>query len=122
MEDSLASEFKTEKNKNMKPTTIHQEVLLFTGTSFSKRQFCEKDQSPRHESPASSEQLQRACWSGMLFEMLPGLFETAPAKTFVWEVIPAKSFIRVKLGAAAQPIESETSIDPYFLLSVKIFN
>lgn len=106
----------------MKPITINQEVLLFTGTSFSKSQLCEKSQSPGKELPGSSEQLQKACWAGMLFEMLPGLAEISPAKTFVWEVIPSKTFIRVKSGTAPGPVENETSIDPYFLLPVKNFN
>jgi len=122
MDTSLVSEFKTDKKLNMKPITINQEVLLFTGTSFSKRQLCEKKQSPGNELPGSCEQLQKACWSGMLFDMLPDLAESSPVKTFVWEVIPAKTFIRVKLGTTPGPIETETSIDPYFLLSVKNFN
>ena len=106
----------------MKPTTINQEVLLFTGTSFSKRQLCEKDLTNGNEAAGSSEQLQKACWSGMLFEMLPDLLEISPVKIFIWEVIPGETFIRVKSGTTSESIERETSIDPYFLLSVKNFN
>ena len=106
----------------MKPETINQEVLLFTGTSFSKRQYCEKEHPNRNDPADSSEELQKACWSGMLFEMLPDLVENSHVKTFVWEVIPAERFIRIKLGSAPAAIESETSIDPYFLLTVKNFN
>jgi hypothetical protein len=110
------------KIKIMKPNTINQEVLLFTGTSFSKRQLCERDHATANDPLDPSEELQKACWSGMLFEMLPDLFENSSSKTFVWEVMPAKTFIRVKLGTASETIENETSINSHFLLSVKNFN
>jgi hypothetical protein len=106
----------------MTPNTINQEVLLFTGTSFSKRQLCEKDQQSGNEPAGSFDQLQKACWSGMLFEMLPDLLEISPVKIFIWEVIPGDRFIRVKSGTSSESIESQTSIDPYFLLPVKNFN
>jgi len=106
----------------MKPNTINQEVLLFTGTSFSKRQLCEREHPNRNDPANSSEELQKACWSGMLFEMLPDLVENAFVKTFIWAVIPAETFIRIRLGSTPDSIESETSIDPYFLLTVKNFN
>jgi hypothetical protein len=106
----------------MKPNTINQEVLLFTGTSFSKRQLCERDLTTAKEPADPSAALQKACWSGMLFEMLPGLLENSAAKTFVWEVIPAETFIRVKAGTVYGSIENKTSIDPHFFLSAKNFN
>jgi hypothetical protein len=106
--------------KIMKPQTINQEVLLFTTTSFSKKQFCEKDHMAGPADP--SEELQKACWSGMLFEILPDLLENSPVKTFVWEVIPAETFIRIRSGSVPKGIESETSIDPYFFLPVTSFN
>ena len=106
----------------MKPITINQEVLLFTGTSFSKRPLCEKRQLPGNEPQTSSEKLQEACWSGLLFDTICELAGSAPVKSFVWKVIPAKAFILVNIGTAPRPIETLTSIDPHVLLLVKNFN
>ena len=116
------SEFKTNKKLNMKPITINQEALLFTGTSFSNRPLCDKGPTSPNKLQIQSEQLQEACWSGLLFDLLSDLAGNVPVKSFVWEVIPAKTFIRVNIGTAPTPVEQTTSIDPYVLLPLKNFN
>lgn len=109
----------------MKPKTIHHEILLFTGTGFSKREFCEKDHKACNETTASVlEQLQKACWSGMLFEILPEIIDSPFQKSenFIWDIRPGKNFIRICIGPLPGMPESETCIDPYFFLSTKNFN
>lgn len=103
----------------MKPQIINQEILLFTGTSLSKRQFCEKNDTGNETTGSSSEQLQKACWAGLLFEMLPELMDNSiPRKeNYIWEILPAEKFIRVILGFSTGKVETETSIDPYFFLA-----
>ena len=51
----------------MKPTTTtNQEILLFTGTRFSSREFCRPDNYKIGPGTNSSqEELERACWAGL---------------------------------------------------------
>ena len=108
----------------MKPQNINQEILLFTGTSFSKKDFCEKNPEHGNRTASPIEQLQMACWSGMLFEMLPEILDRPLQKQekFIWEVMPAHNFIRICLGPSPAIPESETCIDPYFFLPTIKFN
>jgi len=51
----------------------NQEILLITGSSFYSRQFCKRDESDTRDDLLSMEELERACWNGMLHEILPEL-------------------------------------------------
>ena len=108
----------------MKPISINQEILLFAGTSFSRQEFCNKTE-PGYRAANYSliEELERACWAGMLRELLPEI-TTAPVsgfKMFVWNVLNAEHFLLVNQGTYPYPVETETSIDPHlFLLSIHL--
>jgi hypothetical protein len=93
----------------MKQKTTNHEVLLFTGTHFSKKQFCDKDCQP---SENSIDQLQRACWNGLIFEILTGIpkYPSQKNASYIWEVIPSKNFIDVKIGEAPYSIEYAMSV------------
>lgn len=106
----------------MKPITINQEIILFAGTSFSRQEFCSKNDSGNGQPNYSLiEELERACWAGMLCELLPEL-TTNPfsgCKMFIWNVLNAGHFLLVNQGTYPHPVETETSVDPHlFLLSV----
>jgi hypothetical protein len=79
------------KTKNMIPQ-INYEILLFTATNFLKKRFCGKVNC--HQPDNFSEQLQEACWNGLVFEILPDIIEHSSAKMtpYVWEILPAKNF------------------------------
>ena len=106
----------------MKHKATNHEVLLFTGTHFSNKQFCDKDRQPTDNS--LEDQLQRACWNGFIFEILPGILDHPAQKniSFIWEVIPAENFIDVRIGEAPYSIEYALSVNPYFFLLGKNFN
>lgn len=106
----------------MKKSIARHEVLLFTRTTFCARQFCEGNYTSRMDSP--EDQLQRACWNGLLFEVLPGILGDQSNKrtTYTWEVIPAQHFIDVKIAPTPYSINYMTSINPYFFLVGKNFN
>ncbi len=106
----------------MKQKAINYEVLLFTNTRFSKKEFSEKN-FDRVNMPDSC-QLQNACWNGLVFEILPDIIQPASAKNpvYTWEVAAAENFIEVKIGTAPYSIEGATSLNPYLLLSKKNFN
>ena len=108
----------------MKPQTIIQEVLLFTDTSFAKRELCEWDETNRKEPKSSvADQLENACWSGWLFEMFPDLFNRSHRKNIcIWKVNQAHQFIHVELGNIPASPEHATSIDPYFFLPLVVYH
>ena len=54
----------------MKTAPIQQEILLMTGTKFSAREWAEKNVEDQNKLSAT-EQLEDACWNGLLHEMLP---------------------------------------------------
>ena len=105
----------------MKQETINHEVLLFTNTRFSKKEFCERN-GDRADNSVSG-QLQNACWNGLVFEILPDIIKSTPQKpSYTWEVIAAENFIEVKIGSAPYSPESATAINPYWFLLAKNFN
>src|SRR4030095_7804941 len=106
----------------MKPSSTNHEVILFTGTSFSKKQLCEKD--PQQPDNSLTGQLQRACWNGLIFERLPDIIEDSSPKNncYTWEVTPAKNFIDVKMGPAPYAVDFAVSVNPYCFLLAKNFN
>jgi hypothetical protein len=108
----------------MKQETINYEILLLTGTSFASREFCSRDgEKDNAKKPSAIEQLEEACWAGMLFEILPELVKIGPAKneSFIWNVMAGKIFLCISIGSSPLLPEEETSIDPY-LFRLSTFN
>jgi hypothetical protein len=107
----------------MKSQTIIQEMLLFTETSFAKRESCERNEPGLNRTKNSvGDQLEKACWSGLLFEMFPDMFEPNDEKNIcVWKVNQAEQFIHVDLGSKPALPEYATSIDPYFFLQPMVY-
>lgn len=103
----------------MKPEITNHEILLFTGTRFTSRELCSRDNEKdngRINSPI--EKLEKACWDGLLYELfpeLPGSF-SAKCESFIWDIISGIHFLRISIGPLPKTVESETSIDPYFFL------
>ncbi len=107
----------------MKTNSTQQEVLLMTGTSFSSRQWCEKTDQGQNNF-TNKEQLQNACWNGLLQEMLPEICKpTAENKNlYLWQITEAKSFIDLELGEVPEEIEKNHSINPYSFLPAQLFS
>ncbi|HMG68249.1 MAG TPA: hypothetical protein VK588_11210 [Chitinophagaceae bacterium] len=99
----------------MKQQPVNQEVILFTSTSFAKKEFCELDPPVSGKRKDHVDELEKACWSGLVFDMLPGLFNTAaPKRRYIRQVRKAQNFLLMTLGPVAFNQEYETSIDPYY--------
>ncbi len=99
-------------------TTIQQEILLMTGTSFSSRQCWQKNEQ---EHLSESEQLQEACCNGLLPEMLPEIC-VANKKIFLWQINENKSCIEIELGKFPEIKEKYFSIDPYSFQPFQLLN
>jgi hypothetical protein len=99
-------------------TSTQQEILLLTGTSFSSRQWCQKDEST-DKNLTEKERLEEACWFGLVKEMLPELFNqsTPENKVFLWKILEGKSFLELDMGETPFNKDRLHSIDPYSFLS-----
>jgi hypothetical protein len=106
----------------MKNST-QQEVLLITGTTFSSAQLSKKDES-KSNGLTDIEQLEEACWNGLLQEMLPEIFDKniGDEKPYLWQIKEGKSFL--ELEWAESPVEKDNffSIDPYDFLEAENYN
>ncbi len=103
----------------MDTNSTQLEILLLTGTSFAARQCCEKDDfgNPNPLSPV--DQLQAACWNGLLPEMLPEVLEDAApgGKLFLWQVYETASFLELEIGERPEEKDRYYSIDPYSFMT-----
>jgi hypothetical protein len=108
----------------METNSTQQEILLLTGSAFAARQCCEKDDfgNPNPLSPV--DQLQAACWNGLLSSQLPEIVEPAqPGKPlFLWQVYETTSFLELELGENPEEKDRYFSIDPYAFMSTEVFN
>ena len=102
----------------MKQETAHHEILLFTGNSSSQRQFCSIEENNKDKKLSPVEELEKACWAGILFEMFPEILGRSYSKRemFIWEIMNGKNFLRISIGPTPTITENETTIDPYFCM------
>jgi hypothetical protein len=97
----------------MKTTTTQQEILIFTNTRFSSREWVKKDDNEKNNL-SSKEQLKDACWNGLITELLPEICErTYDPSVTLWEINEANSFLALQFGDLNSKLENEFSINPY---------
>jgi len=96
----------------MKTKNMQQEILLFTGSTLAQRAWCEKDASDKESFFLSREQLENACWNGLLYEMIPEVMQKKK-KFFLWQINAAKFFLSIELGEQPVSVDYIFSIDPY---------
>jgi hypothetical protein len=76
------------------------EILMFNATSFSERQLCEINTLERSSNLTRAEELEAACWNGLLEEMLSEIIcrHSCNDKLFIWQVETRISFLRISIG------------------------
>ena len=105
----------------METEIIQQEILLFTTTSFSQRELCEKlDYKDSESWHSTKEKLQEACWNGLLPDMLPEIINNK--KLFIWQIQEGKTFLCIDRSGQPANTESIFSINPYRFLAEVNYN
>ena len=106
----------------MKTNSTQQEVLLAAGTSFSSREFHKTTDGLNYNHLTEEEKLVVASWNGLLFEILPGIFEqhSANKKLYLWEMSEGSLFIELKFDEIYLESEMQFSIDPYSFSPMQI--
>lgn len=94
------------------------EVLVITDISFLSWELRANEDPSRNSTPSKDEQLEEACWKGVLQSMLPEIFEQSEGDNllYLWEVKRTESFLHLNLGAVPPTMESCFSIVPYLFL------
>jgi hypothetical protein len=98
----------------METNATQQEILLHTDTHFAHRKWADKDASDSANLSAR-EQLEKACWDGLVKELIPELDITLKEnrKLWLWQIHETHSFLALDFYEVPGPMESHTSIDPY---------
>jgi len=73
---------------------------------------------------SSVQQLEAACWNGLLNEMLPEIIPASSSdkKLFLWDIEMKKSYLRIIMGVRPVTIRSDFSVDPYIFFGNQKLN
>jgi hypothetical protein len=106
----------------MKTNSTQQEILLMTGTTFSTREWCERENGKKNLS--EKEQLEQACWNGLLPEILPEVYVNSEdqKKLFLWQIKQGNSFIELDMGETPEETDKQFSIDPYAFMHLQLMS
>ncbi len=107
----------------MGTNATNQEILLMT-TTLSGREFCEKNASCNSRASSAWDQLEEACWNGLLDELLPGIIgKTASGKKlFLKQVLQCRAFVEIELCDYPVHAENMHSVNPYLFLPALLYN
>lgn len=108
----------------MKTLFINHEILLFTATTFSKRELCEMDGESTNKNFTQTEKLKAACWNDFIDELLPEIMP-APyfsSKRFLKEVTTRKSYLKISIGVELSVLHDQFTLDPHVFLFTQEMN
>ena len=107
----------------MKTIAIQQEIMLVPTSTFSQREWCNKSGSNKKNQLSHIEQLEEACWNGMLEEVLPEIIERSSSgrQLYLWHIRRSESLL-MELSEFPVSIEKPLSIDPFFFLLPSLNN
>ncbi len=107
----------------MEPINTQQEILLKTDTQFAHRQWAEKDGAGA-QNLSAIEQLEKACWDGLVKELIPELDlpTEKTKKLWLWQVHETQSFLALDFFEFPGPKQREYSIDPYLFMAERLMN
>ena len=91
----------------------HQEVLLITSSSFAQRDLCEKDSIESLPGESNTEKMVRACWNGLLDDLLPELVANRNSRgLYLIDVSKLQQSLLIRMSTTPTKIENVCSIDP----------
>ena len=106
----------------MKPGQL--EIVIFTDTKFSSKEFSEKDYKRYKDNFPRYKSLEEASWNGLFQEMLPELYGKEPArkKLILWQVRHGEHFLELEYGEQPQQLDKIFSINPYFFMERQLLS
>ena len=110
----------------MKNCSTQQEILLMPNTNFLRHQCVQKiEKNAKRRRHSVSEDIEHACWNGMIYNMLPGMIEKAKSdeKLFLLQVRREDEFLEMELGEDYfRSIDCIFSISPNYFFSEALNN
>jgi hypothetical protein len=97
----------------METNILQQEIVLYTGTSFSQRQIFTGNNKNDSKDLTESERLEKACWDGMLDEMLPEI--VANKKLHIWQIWDTEFSLQVEFSKYPASQKGSSINTHYFL-------
>lgn len=103
---------------NAHPT--QKEILLVTTTTLFRKQLCTKEAAESNTNLSAIEQIEAACWNGLLDELLPELIvkPVYGGKLFIWHIGHGASCLQIQMGEFPVSVEKSFSLDPSFFLPI----
>ena len=103
---------------------VQVEILLMTGTSFLAGNLTNKDGNPENSRFSENEQLQDACWNGLVQQKLPELWINPfnDGILYIWDIKEADSFLELELGEVPLPVNHRKSISPRCFFGFQNYN
>src|SRR5664279_5992108 len=101
----------------METKSTQQEILLNTNTHFAHQEWADKD-AIGSESLNYIQQLEKACWEGLVKELIPELDITLHTrqKIWLWQVHETQAFLALDFYEFPGPKENAASINPYLFM------
>lgn len=94
-----------------------QEIILFTNTRFCAKIGSKQQQPGLPLTGTDHEQLEDACWKGIVPEVLPEIATCASSNnTGLWEINRATNFIDLQYADSPRRAVKELSLNPYLFL------
>ena len=102
----------------MERISTQQEILLATGSAFFEQQCFERSESNSNKTLSQKEQMEEACWNGLLPDLLPGIVEkNADGKyLLLWNIAHHNAFMEIDLCDEPTANDGYYSINPYVFL------
>ena len=105
----------------MRNKSTFQEILVFTETNFTKREWVEKKASAANDN--KNDQLKNACWNGLVTDLMPEICErTYDPTVTLWEVNEADHFLELQYGTMNEKWQASMTLNPYLCLMHKEYN
>ncbi|HET6994472.1 MAG TPA: hypothetical protein VFI06_05805 [Chitinophagaceae bacterium] len=91
------------------------EIMLITETQFSSRAFCGTDGVNNENNSGKFQELEEACWNGVLHEILPEVYWKTEVnkKLFLWKVTQADHFLQLEYAERPDMNNWAFSLNPY---------
>ena len=107
----------------METNILKQEILLVP-SAFSSKQLCEKNASDKCRHLSQAEQLEEACWNGLLDELLGDIIERCASgkRLNLWQIHMGEYLLEVELCNYPQPNVRQLSINPEFFMKTICYN
>lgn len=105
----------------MKPEYTKQEILLFTNTSFARREFS-SNATENNKILSANDRLEKACWDGLLGDLLPEVVDSTGKKNYISDIVTDNNFLLINLGSPENEFPCFSSLNPNFFVPAVYLN